>query len=398
MKTDHPLSRSFIRLYLLSFCFFSANSILTVILPLRSDAQGIGETEIGLMMGAYMLTCLLLRPWAGQTVAKYGALQAMRTLLLLHAAVLILYAVSGVETYLPLRALQGAVTAFFSMAMQIGLVDTLPERERAQGLSLYTLSTMLPQLFGPMTALYIWEQGQPQIFTAGMIFLAIFTWLCGLSVPLPSSSTKGQSYTFIDLMKSGKQLWTHRALRICSAVMLLGAAVFGSIMTFLPLYLEREDRGNAGLYLMIQGAVVVLCRFALRKKIPSDGRWNASLIAGLLLLFAAGSQALAWLPVTDYGLYPAAVCNGIAIALLYPTLLTYLTFVLPAESRNLLIGLFISSYDLGFSLGGFLMGALADLFSYSAIYVCCTFLSIAAFAMVIGNRNGMPTTDETDKG
>lgn len=390
MKINNPLSLSFIRLYLLAFFFFCANSLLTVIIPLESDAQGVGKTEIGVTMGAYMLTCMLLRPWAGQAVAKYGALQTMRALLVVHAAVLVLYALSGVEGYLPLRALQGAVTAFFSMAMQLGVVEALPEKDRAQGVTMYTLATMLPQLLGPMAALYIWEHPQYPLFGAGMIVLGLLAWSCGFSVPLPSSSSQGTSLSFADMAKSATQLWTNRVLRVCSSVILIASTIFASIMIFLPLYLETEGKGNAGLYFMLQTAVVVCCRFALRKKIPSDGRWSTTLIAGLLLLSAAGTLFLTMLPQASFVLYLSAVCNGAAIALLYPTLVTYLTFVLPTGSRNMLIGLFISVYDLGSALGGFLMGMLADRFSYSTVYGVCTLLSISALVIVVGNKNRMP--------
>lgn len=394
MKIKGPLSLSFVRLYMLAFFFFCANSILTVIIPLESNAQGVGKTEIGFTMGAYMLTCMLLRPWAGQAVAKYGALQTMRVLLIIHAAVLVLYAISSVEGYLPLRALQGVVTAFFSMAMQMGVVEALPEKDRAQGVTLYTLATMLPQLFGPMAALYMFEHTQFPIFGAGMVALGLLAWLCGLSVPLPSSASKGMPLSFADMLKSTTQLWTNRVLRVCSSVMLLASVVFGAIMIFLPLYLETEGKGNAGLYFMLQTAVIVGCRFVLRKKIPSDGRWNTSLIAGLLILAAVGTLFLAMLHLTSIFLYLSAISNGIAIALLYPTLVTYLTFVMPTGSRNLLIGLFISAYDLGSSLGGLLMGVLADRFSYSTVYNVCAILCIIALIIVICNRNQMTTMEQ----
>lgn len=43
---------------------------------------------------------------------------------------------------------------------------------------------------------------------------------------------------------------------------------------------------------------------------------------------------------------------GIAQAIVYPTLTTYLSFVLPQSNRNVLIGLFIATADMAVSLGG----------------------------------------------
>ncbi|WP_223192566.1 staphylopine family metallophore export MFS transporter CntE [Paenibacillus sedimenti] len=387
--THRPLSLGFVRIYLLACLFFAANSILTVILPLQSEREGIGQSEIGVIMGAYMLFCMFLRPWAGQTVAKFGALRTMRMLLIVNAIGLVLFTIFGTEGYLPLRALQGAVTAFFSMAMQMGIVEVLEDQDRAQGFSLYTLSTMLPQLFGPIAALYLWEHNQTPAIAVILIALGLLAWLCGLTVPLPASSMKGASFTFAEMVKSISQLWKNRDLFVCSVVLLVTSMIYGAIMTFLPLYMQSINKGDAGLYFMLQAAVVVVCRFALRKKIPSDGRWHTGLIAGLLLSAAAGAQLLAMLHIAGPLIYISAICNGVAVALIYPTLTTYLTFVLPAHARHILLGLFISSYDLGFSLGGLMMGPLAERFSYSQMFTCCAWLSIAVLIIIIGNKNRM---------
>lgn len=90
--------------------------------------------------------------------------------------------------------------------------------------------------------------------------------------------------------------------------------------------------------------------------------------------------------------YISAVFNGIAVALLYPTLTTYLSFVLPAESRYVLMGLFMSSYDLGYSLGGLLMGIVIQAFSYQVMFVVCTILALTAVLAVWGSKKQMENT------
>lgn len=50
VKTQGPLSLGFVRLYMLACLFFSANSVLTVILPLKSEEEGIGQAEIGVCL------------------------------------------------------------------------------------------------------------------------------------------------------------------------------------------------------------------------------------------------------------------------------------------------------------------------------------------------------------
>lgn len=392
MSQLKPLSISFIRLYLLALLFFAANSLLTIILPLQSEAEGIGQAEIGLMMGAYMLTCMFLRPYAGQLMGKYGPLTVMRGLLLVHVLCLILYTLSGVEGYIWLRALQGAGTAFFSMTMQTGIVERLADKDRAQGMSMYTLFTMVPSLFVPIVAMEVWESGMGWVYTLVVISIGALTLLVGFNVPLPQETEHKKSYTLTEMFKSFAMIGRSRPLLISSIVMLLGSCIFGATATFLPLYMVSSGSGSAGLYLMIQGIVVVGCRFVLRKKIPSDGSWNTALISSMLLCAAGGSLLLVLMDSIGGFVYFSAVFNGIAVALLYPTQTTYLSFVLSAESRYVLMGLFMSSYDLGYSLGGLLMGIVIQVMSYQAMFVVCTILALAAVLAVWGSKKQMENT------
>lgn len=128
---------------------------------------------------------------------------------------------------------------------------------------------------------------------------------------------------------------------------------------------------------MLQAGTVVLSRFVLRKKIPSDGKWRSSFMMGIMLALAAAALSVSFSTLGGAAyLYGGAILMGIAQALLYPTLTTYLTFVLPKTDRNVLIGLFIAMADLGVSLGGVIMGPVADYFSYSFMYMICAILGV----------------------
>lgn len=383
------MSAPLIRLYALTFLFFSANSILNVIVPLRGEAQGATNAEIGIMMGAYMMTSMFFRPGAGHVVQRFGPLPVLRAILIVNGAALILYTISGLEWYFVIRALQGVSTAFFSLATQMGIVDTLPDKERSQGVSLYSLASMLPTVIGPLAALSIWDWGGMNAFTAAMFIIALVTGMIGYHSPLASAAKRKSEETADGSMLAQlRQLWMNRAMFVCGTAMMIISISLGAVSTFIVLYTKESGVGNAGLYLMIQAGVVVLSRFLLRQKIPSDGKWHGGLVAGLLLSAAIGAQLLAM--CIDYGIvlmYAAAVLIGIAIAMMYPTLMTYLSFVLPKASRNMLIGLFIATSDLGIALGSMAMGPVADHLSYSAMYSFCAILSVAAIIIVlIGGR------------
>lgn len=158
---------------------FSANAILNVFIPLRGHDLGATNTVIGIVMGAYMLTAMLFRPWAGQIIARIGPIKVLRIILLINAMALVLYGFTGLEGYLIARIMQGVCTAFFSMSLQLGIIDALPEKYRSEGVSLYSLFSTIPNLLGPLIAVGIWHVENMSIFAIVMIFIAVTTTLFG---------------------------------------------------------------------------------------------------------------------------------------------------------------------------------------------------------------------------
>lgn len=386
------MSWPFLRLYILVLLYFSANAILNVIVPLQGAFLGASSTTIGLIMGAYMFTTMFFRPWAGKIIQKHGPIKVLRIILIINGFALILYTFTGLGGYLIARILQGVSTAFFSMALQIGIIDALPEKDRSQGISYYSLFSYIPGIIGPVLALAIWQTGGMDYFTVVLIGIAICTGIFGYTAKMekdeeqsqPATDTSGQN---VSMWESFGQLVKNPLLFRCSVLMLSASVVFGAVTTFIPLYASQIPSGNAGVYLMLQAGTVVLARIALRKRIPSDGKWHSPFIMITMLLLAVAAQCVSF-SVTGgmVFFYSGAVLMGIAQAILYPTLTTYLSFVLPQVNRNVLMGLFIATADLGISLGGVVMGPIADLSSYSFMYMICAILGAVMIVFAYERR------------
>lgn len=382
------MSWSFLRLYLLVLLYFSANSILNVIIPLQGGALGATNTTIGLIMGAYLFTTMFFRPWAGHFIQKHGPIKVLRVILIINGFALILYTLTGLGGFLIARMLQGVSTAFFSMALQIGIIDALPEKDRSQGISLYSLFSYIPGIIGPLLALGIWQGGM-EYFAVVMVAIAIFTGVFGYSTKMNKAETQPAKLPEqgVSMFNSFGQLVKNPHLLKCSVLMLVASIIFGAVTIFTPLYAEQVNDGNAGIFLMLMAGTVVFSRFSLRKKIPSDGKWHSFFIMGTILLLAIGAQSVSF---AIYGgaifFYLGAILIGIAQAILYPTLTTFLSFVLPQANRNILLGLFIAMADLGVSLGGLIMGPVSDLYSYSNTYMICAILGVAMLFVAYDRR------------
>ena len=392
------MSWPFLRLYILVLLYFSANAILNVIIPLQGAFLGASSTTIGLIMGAYMFTTMFFRPWAGKMIQKHGPIKMLRIILIINGFALILYTFTGLGGYLLARILQGVSTAFFSMALQIGIIDALPEKDRSQGISYYSLFSYIPGIVGPVLALAVWQTGGMDYFTVVLIGIAVCTGVFGYTAKMEQNKERTQtaadvSGQNVSMWESFGQLVRNPLLFRCCVLMLSASVVFGAVTTFIPLYASQVPGGNAGVYLMLQAGTVVLARIALRKRIPSDGKWHSPFIMTTMLLLAVAAQCVSF-SVTGGMLffYLGAVLMGIAQAILYPTLTTYLSFVLPQLNRNVLMGLFIATADLGISLGGVVMGPIADLSSYSFMYTICAILGAVMIVFAYERRKATTRT------
>ncbi len=107
--------------------------------------------------------------------------------------------------------------------------------------------------------------------------------------------------------------------------------------------------------------------------------WHPKYMVSVLLsLLVIASFVVAFGPqVGAIIFYGSAILIGMTQAMVYPTLTSYLSFVLPKVGRNMLLGLFIACADLGISLGGALMGPISDLVGFKwMLYLICGMLVI----------------------
>lgn len=368
----------FLRLYILALMFFSANAILNVFVPLRGHDLGATNTAIGIVMGAYMLTAMVFRPWAGQIIAKVGPIKILRIILIINGIALIIYGFTELEGYFVARVMQGVCTAFFSMSLQLGIIDALPEKHRSEGISLYSLFSTLPTLIGPIIAVSLWNNENMGVFAIVMIVIALSTGIFGYSATFSDVASDEKPVVekapFNGLTVFG-QFFKNPALFKSGLIMIIASIVFGAITTFIPLFTVQYGFANAGIYLTIQAIAVVLSRFYLRKFIPSDGLWHPKFMLKVLGILMLAAIIVAFGPYIYIGVfYGSAILIGIAQAMIYPTLTSYLSFVLPRAGRNMLLGLFIACADLGVSLGGAMMGPISDLVGFKWMYLICGML------------------------
>lgn len=114
-----------------------------------------------------------------------------------------------------------------------------------------------------------------------MILIAFFTGVVGYSAKMEKievQAVTNNTEQGVSMSKSFSQLVKNPFLFKCSVLMLVASIVFGAITTFIPLYATQLKDGNSRIYLMLQASTIVIARFTLKRKIPSDDKYHSSFI------------------------------------------------------------------------------------------------------------------------
>lgn len=143
-RVGHILTRDFILSFLALFAFILAHYMLTPTLPIYLERLGAGETEIGVLVGAFGASSLVLRLFVGQALLVYTE----RSIMMAGATVFTISFLGCIvlPLFWPLfvvRLFQGVAFACLDTAVLAFVVRILPPAYIGQGIGYCLLAVNL---------------------------------------------------------------------------------------------------------------------------------------------------------------------------------------------------------------------------------------------------------------
>jgi MFS family permease len=134
-----------------ALAYFVADGVLVPTVPLYVTGRLAGDdVAVGVAVGAFSLSALLLRPWAGRLVDRRGRAIAMVAGGLVFALSVAGYGLAdSVGLLVALRLLTGVGEAFFFVGVLTAMGDLAPAERRGEAISLFSLSLYVGLAVGP---------------------------------------------------------------------------------------------------------------------------------------------------------------------------------------------------------------------------------------------------------
>ena len=340
---------AFVALTLSDLAYFTAAGALLGVTPFFvAGPLGSGPAAVGLAVGAFSITTLVLRPLVGRTVDRrgrrpvlIGGAAAFAVLVLAHLWV------TDLGWLLVLRLLMGAAEALYFVAGFAALADLAPPSRTGEALSYNSLALYGGIAAGPALGQILVTAGGFGAAWVGIAVLLAAATALAARVPetlAPSTATTAPGGI------------VHRAAVTPGLGLFAGVAGVAGFLAFGALHVDRLGLSLWSVVPGLFGAVVVACR-VLFARLP-DQVSPVRLAVAALCTSALGLLVVASVPAA-WAVLVGAVLLAVGTAFLTPAVFAAVFSTVPASQRGRAAGTTSVFIDLGLGSGPLLMGLVA---------------------------------------
>lgn len=361
-------TKDFIIIVIANFFIFTSFQMTLPTLPLYVQEIGSNETWVGIIVGIFTFSALLIRPFGGKLLDTTG--RAPVFLIGLAILVLSLYSLAISTTILILvivRIVQGVGWGLSNTASGTIASDLVPKDRRGEGLGFFGLSGNLALAIGPALGLFLVDH---IAFSTLFIICGSLT-LIALVLALNVRYVKPEPLTDSEIQEDADtaerfNFIEKRALP-ASALLFFITFTFGGIATFLPAYTFQQGFQShyIQIYFVLYALALVTTRFFAGRIYDRRGL-PIVFIPGIILIIS-GLTLLAILNSPVY-LFAGAILYGLGFGTVQPALQASAINSTPIRKRGMANATYFSAFDLGVGLGAITFGLVAQYADYSSIY------------------------------
>ena len=376
------LTAGFVALTLSDLAYFTAAGLVIGVTPFFvTGPLGSGTAGLGLAIGAFSATTLILRPVVGRMADRSGR----RRLLLAGAGLFAVMIgahllVQSLWMLILVRLLMGAAESLFFVAGFAALADLAPPGRAGEALSWNSVALYLGIAVGPgIGQLLMQWRGCAAAWMggAGLALLAVLLLLRlpETSPPPPSGATPAPLI--------------HRAVIRPGLALFAGVAATAGFLALAGLRATEIDFEAWSVVLLVYGVIVVACRIIFARvpdRLPALRLGAGSLAVcatGLVILAAAANPA---------GMVVGAAVLGVGVAFLTPAIFAAIFGLVPAHERGAAAGTATVFIDLGFGGGPLLMGLVAAEGGIPIAFAAAAGLTAAAVPLLLTARTAGRST------
>lgn len=387
IATLSPQTRRNLRaLLMMGLLFWTSLASLLPTLPPYVKSLGASNQQLGIVMGSFAIGLLLFRPQMGRLADSRGRKIVLLIGITVAAIAPILHLFTqSISVLMVIRAFHGLSIAAFTTAYSALVIDISPPQNRGELIGYMSLVNPIGMALGPAIGGYLQEwKGFTPVFVWASC-LGVMSLICCSQVQSPpieehSNQVNAKTEAFWQLLIGDR-------IRIPTLTMLLIGLAFGTLATFVPLYIKESGSDlNPGLFYTSAAIASFAVRFLAGRASDRYGRGPFITIG---LACYALSMFLLYIAQTTPAFLIAGFIEGIGGGTFLPITIALVADRCHPHERGRVLGLFLSGFDLGIALAGPVLGVVADRVGYQGAFGVASLLALAALILflTLGSKN-----------
>lgn len=354
-------NRDFVLLILSNFLMYITYYAILSALPiyLVTDLHA-SKMQVGVVVGAYTIASVLVRPFSGFALDKFGRRTIFLSALIIYSLLFAGYLVAiTITSIILLRFAQGLTWGFTTVSGSTIAIDNIPASRRGEGIGYFALSTTLGMSVGPIVGLYICHQwGYVAMFVSGCI-ISFISLACAYAVHFRKRFLVGKR-----IQLHLNNLFEKNSIRPSINVFITMIA-YGGLLSFIALYGREIGVQNSSLYFLIFSIGIAAARITAGKVFDRKG--PGKIITLCLILLIIGFPILA-LAKNEVLFYLSAIIIGFGNGVIFPTFQSMVNNLAESKNRGIANSTLYTAVDLGMGFGMIMAGLIAQHISISAIF------------------------------
>ncbi len=374
-------NRDFILLTLSNFfmciTYYALISALPVYLVSELHA---GKSQVGVILAAYTIASVMIRPFSGFALDKFGRRTVFLLALIFYTGLLGGYLVAfSITALIALRFAQGLTWGVTTISGSTIAVDIIPTAQRGEGIGYFALSTTMGMSVGPIVGAFIIHHGgYSELFLSALI-ISLASLIMAYLIRLPKKLTATRDIEF-----NVHNLF-HKKSVLPSINLLIIMTTYGGLLSFIALFGREIGIENTSMFFLIFAIGIATSRITAGKTFDRKGpKGILTLCLSLLIVsfpwLALGHNALAF--------YSSALIIGFGIGVVFPTFQTIVNNLANSENRGAANSTLYTALDLGMGLGMVASGLIAQYLSIAAVFLISSVVCMAGLAFFLLKVNG----------
>lgn len=261
-----------------------------------------------------------------------------------------------------IRAFHGISIAAYSSGYTTLVADIAPAKSRGEIIGYMSLVNPIGMALGPALGGYL---------QASIGYTALFSLSAGLGVLgiLFASQVSNPAANLLKCQVTDNRFWQllgSPRIRTLALILLLVGLAFGTLSTFVPLYIKSVGVDfNVGLFYTAAAIASFIIRIPTGR---ASDRYGRGLFVTLSLIFYTVSMLLLWLANSATAFLSAGFVEGLGAGILIPMVATVVADRTLPQERGRMFGLCMVGFDVGIAIAGPVLGAIAQYIGYRHLF------------------------------